>query len=1285
MKKLLRYYLFLLFFIGIYSLQSQTLNVISTGQTTSPGTNWSLSGSTLTVTGTANIRASVIVNALANGNLTVVGNTNNFAVTVSEAINATTAGSGLTIGSMTNTGAITVGADITLAGGIAIMGGDVQLNGNITSTATGDLFFQGLSNAWSIRLATGKTIEKTSGMGLLTLQGNGRINNSTSVGSILASGLARLDVVIINEMDAGSAGLYNVSTGNITTNGGHLWIGAGAKTQKWNGLDVGTTGVPGNTQYNGIDVTGNISTNGGDVFLWAYVGSAARSDGYGDIVALTTNRSISAGSGDITLMTRYNDFVDGSPDISISTTGTLTLAPASGSSFDVGLSYAGTTSSGTFTGSGGMNGLIIQDVSNLSGLVIGSYNGTGVSGDSPYTTTNTANVTLETAISIAGPVSVYGGDITISQNLTSSLADADILLQAIGAINLASSKTIETSGGDVTLRANAGGAANTTTSAITLNSGSSLLSNGGNITLGGNFDGTKGTGLYAASAKVNGAPGVLIIDATLDAAGNAVGGNINIYGRCSTSHDDGIRLEANISTMGAGSIGIYGDAYGGLTDASPDLFYGGITFITNSSTIETENGNINVEGVLTNTQSNGTYALNFYRSVYTSGTNTRNIQIISKTGDIQITGDRGTTSAGGMGSSSWGNIYFGSPLNNSYIASGDIKFSYSSFVGANVKGFKVKTTGAVTYEPSDTSFVNAQTFPYNSYYTVADGASSLTIGKASNIANITMNAATTVAGPITVYGGTITLNANLTTTNYGDISLYTDNALGGLSVARTINASGSFNYIPRSDFFSAPVTYPISNLNLTSSGLLIGKPSNTANITFGSATSIAGPITAYGGTITLNADLTTSNASSISLLAKSGLRFSSSGITLQTSGGDVLLSGDHDANSSGNIIAEGALTITSNGGAISMGGGATGSDFAYGIGTSNTIANDQTAGIWVRGAVNLNSGNGNISIRGYAANASPTLQHVPSWGVGLGLSAVLNTNPASVSINSGTGTILIEGYARNPNGLNTNSYGVVFNNWETTTTEALTITSGNTTANAIRLIGNTENTQQGQRTKNSLRFWSVNNNIRATGIGGGITLSGKTFDGNDHPQICWSGGNILATSGPIVINSENEAVEIGNDLYLGSRSGLTGNTSSSSNIRFSMDDFSVASGVIRVASTGSLTIEPFGSSFTDYTPLTNTIIGFTADTRWSLNENAQTLTGLTIGKTTNTANITMAASTTVAGPITVYGGDIAIDENLNTTAGTTSGNVLIKGSGDLILAANKSITTSGAPVVLWAN
>ena len=57
---------------------SQSLTISSSGQTGTSGTNWSTSGNTLTVTGTANIAASVIENQLAFSSLSIEGNTTSF-------------------------------------------------------------------------------------------------------------------------------------------------------------------------------------------------------------------------------------------------------------------------------------------------------------------------------------------------------------------------------------------------------------------------------------------------------------------------------------------------------------------------------------------------------------------------------------------------------------------------------------------------------------------------------------------------------------------------------------------------------------------------------------------------------------------------------------------------------------------------------------------------------------------------------------------------------------------------------------------------------------------------------------------------------------------------------------------------------------------------------------------------------------------------------------------------------------------------------------------------------
>lgn len=122
----------------------------------------------------------------------------------------------------------------------------------------------------------------------------------------------------------------------------------------------------------------------------------------------------------------------------------------------------------------------------------------------------------------------------------------------------------------------------------------------------------------------------------------------------------------------------------------------------------------------------------------------------------------------------------------------------------------------------------------------------------SGSANVTLNSAISIAGPITVYGSTITLDADLTTTtNSGDISLYTDNPLGGLSTARTIAASESFKYIPVGTSFTGAVTYPITNLTVTSVGLTIGKTSNTSDITLNTDLNL-NTIALFGGTIALN-------------------------------------------------------------------------------------------------------------------------------------------------------------------------------------------------------------------------------------------------------------------------------------------------------------------------------------------------------------------------------------------------------------------------------------------------
>jgi hypothetical protein len=1255
---------FLTFFTTFFAinLNAQQLTISSSGQTGTSGTNWSISGNVLSVIGTANIRASVITDALLNGSLTVVGNSNSFIVNQSEAISSIQSGRNLTIGSSANTGAITFSANISINGSLIVYGGSIALNSNLTTTlanapilikatnaitASGNQIFntnngdfilwadsdnsgQGIIHLLSnpvINTANGSTSSGLSGGGKIVLAGG--LDNGANGGiagdgipdgfAINASGIGVYfncqscytqmysgggDIIIRGSSTFASSGvagiglytdgrwLANAGKGSIILQGSstHFYavnltdpggnnIATGSKyleliSDKADGNAISITGSS-NSSYGvvfnyenpkevratgggGISITG---TGGGGLqgifiqntdFL-ATTGEITMNGGSNGIrVASSGTRIGSRASSPITSSTSNIKWIANSLDLytlsagftnSFNTSGTFTIEPF-GTSF---------TSAITFP----ITGLTLSN--NITGLTLGKLN-------------NTANITLAGATSIMGPITIYGGNIFAQQNLTSTISGASILLQATGYIDVSASRTIQTNNGNITLRSNSGGTAvvlpNSTTGAITLNNGSNLLSTGGNITLGGNFDGTKGTGLYAASARVGGAPGILISGATI----NAAGGNINIYGRCSTSYDDGIRLQANISTTGSGSIGIYGDAFGGLTSGTPNIWFGGITFITNSSTVETENGNINIEGVLTNTQSNGTYALNFFRSAYTSGAQDRHIQIISKTGDIQITADRGTTGAGGMGHSSWGHIYFGSPLSGSWTTSGDVKFSYSSFVGAGFFGYKVKTTGAVTYEPSAASFVDAQTFPHNSNYVVADGASSLTIGKASNTSNINMNASTTVAGPITVYGGDIAINENLNTT------------AGTTSGNILLKGSG--------DVILA------ATKSITTSGAPVILWANSDN----------------GST---NGSIALRNGSSIITGSNS------------VPGGHIWLGGGSDGKIWNGLSVGSGYAVPGTSFTPSNGGGAL------------------QAGIYLE-RNSITSFGGNIKIAG---DGAATARGIVTYG---------NT----ITINAGSGVVDMDGQVTSS--ATGNRGGVLFGLHDNTVISTVNISSSATTGDAITING------VGRGSDDAIAL-SGTLNITSSG-GGNIVMNGNALGsgrsivaGNYYHGIM----NIFANSGNISLNGNTKAVQVATQIIGGLTSGPSkinigqGGTitSSSSDVFLTADNIALAAGGINVNTSGKVTIEPFSNSFTN-------AISYPISTLSMSN----TISGLTIGKLTNNSNVSFTSNQTIAGPISAYGGQINIGVGINLTTTTANGHITLWGKNGFITDANSGST-----------
>jgi fibronectin-binding autotransporter adhesin len=798
---------------------------------------------------------------------------------------------GLTINS--NGGNITLGGGDALASGYAL-GTNVypyeglRVDGTINvSSGAGNIIMRGKSYAvsttsasWGLGFWSLTTGTITSGTGTIYLDGF-----SQSSGSTYSSGLFSNGTLTITSANTSADAIKLIGKGTGTASDAWGIECESALNVYATALGGGITITTSQQVADNYDAVFRAETNilakSGPIQLLGKQGSGVANGRFYNngnfYLGSRASSPVTTSSSNITI--QYDKFDFASTVRYVATTGTVTIQPAS-------TSFGAEFLSSWFTWN--------QNSQTMSSLTIGKIG-------------NTGNITHQTnAISAAGPITIYGGDIAVNQNLTSTLSAADVLLQATGTIAVQTNRTIQSNSGQITLRSNVNGTANSAVSSITLNSGSSLLSQGGNITLGGNFTGSQGAALYATSLN---APAILLDGGTISASG----GNIKLYGKCNASYDDGIRLRGTINTTGSGNIELYGEAYGG---SDGTYFFGGITFGTAAgSTLEAENGNVILSGILTNTQSTSTGAINFYRSLGSAG-QTNHINILSKTGDITIFADKGTTGAYGLGHSSWGNVYFGSPSNNSYTATGDIKLTYSRLVGAGLNGFKVKTTGNVTYEPVSTSFEAAQSFPFNANYTLAESAASLTIGKPSNAADITIASAQTVPGHITVYGGTLTLSGNLTATNNGNISLYSDNALGGLSSARTITAAGTFTYAPQGTSFAAAVTYPITNLTLISGGLTIGKTGNAANITIGSATSINGPITLYGGTLALNNALTTTNTATGNL-SLNGTTLSGSSTLTVANGRTLTMNLSSNTNYAGlisgtslNVIKDGAGTLT---------------------------------------------------------------------------------------------------------------------------------------------------------------------------------------------------------------------------------------------------------------------------------------------------------------------------------------------------------------------------------------
>ena len=338
------------------------------------------------------------------------------------------------------------------------------------------------------------------------------------------------------------------------------------------------------------------------------------------------------------------------------------------------------------------------------------------------------------------------------------------------------------------------------------------------------------------------------------------------------------------------------------------------------------------------------------------------------------------------------------------------------------------------------------------------------------------------------------------------------------------------------------------------------------------------------------------------------------------------------------------------------------------LGASSSISTNG-GGVWIGG------GSGSTTWQPYSGGANLTV------GDGAALSNAEGSNAVSMDravINTGIGNVKITGQATG-----TNAYGI----WTNSPSGSITTTSGNVS------ITGTSATNMGMIYRDTVT--TTSGTIDVIGTGNAATYGG----------IYLENGKFLSTSGNITLDGTNSNVGgWGIKLDGVSALGSTGSTSSS-NILLKTDSININAG--RLASSGTLTIEPktagtaitvgsaaaantFKLSATNFS--THFIDGFSGITIGSTSAGALTVSGATTfnDSTTLRSNSTVAinAAVNIVENLTAIagGGDLTVAANVAKTSGSDA-TATFKATGSVIQNSGVSISssTNRLNTILWSN